>query len=761
MSKKITRLFLIIFLGELFYPLISLAGTYQIDSKTATYEGLVPCGKCVDVSPAVDFTSLPDGIQEATRRYCKVTNGSKVFVFCQFCHFFVMIDGIFKFVLINLVPPIAVLMLVVGGIMFYFAGGRPELVTQGKKLIQAVIIGLVLAYGAYLIIGFVLSAIGAAQVSPIKDVWKGGIFKIRCPIELKPGGVVIGEEEEEKEEEEEALATHFVCENLTCVEKEGGGTDECSKNEDCWHFVCNASSICVKAGGEGQDQCSNENYSCTVECNNGIDDDRDGKIDYPEDSGCSGPGDNDETDTSLGLIACSDGIDNDGDGKIDYPDDPGCETFLDPSELNPNIQCDNGQDDDGDGKVDYRPVQGVGDPGCEDPWDNDERDESTCNDGIDNDNDGLTDMDDPGCLADPTNESNPNKQCDNGQDDDGDGKIDYKIDGSGDPQCENPLDNNEGNGIALCSDGIDNDKDGRTDYPNDPGCLSQDDNSEKNPSGAQCDDGINNDAPQDNLIDFRTDGMGDPQCSGPGDNDEWNGQIEEGEACNTCGEGLFNICDVDECHTLPGINGEGCHFKDGWIPHYCYECGGGDYPVDSCSDYLSQESCEVDPCGVGECLWEGGSCQELVVDPFEGYTLKDIREEQKEHASQPLMDLLSCMKDKLPEEARVISSISDDKILSGDCNRFLCTQDVCVPECETTCSHNCNSCHYGGRNCVNQERFSYAVDFAEEYYCRQIKEAALECNTGAWVNYEGNHVHVSVGKSLCGCNEQGEGNPCP
>lgn len=35
------------------------------------------------------------------------------------------------------------------------------------------------------------------------------------------------------------------------------------------------------------------------------------------------------------LTECNDGIDNDGDGLIDYPADPGCLSLSDTSELNP------------------------------------------------------------------------------------------------------------------------------------------------------------------------------------------------------------------------------------------------------------------------------------------------------------------------------------------------------------------------------------------------------------------------------------------
>jgi len=108
---------------------------------------------------------------------------------------------------------------------------------------------------------------------------------------------------------------------------------------------------------------------------------------------------------------CNDKIDNDGDGYIDFRSkrtivsdepailaggsdgdesegnilsfqlgsDPGCSAVNDISELNPNVQCDDGADNDGDGLVDYN-APGVvvsgdppGDPGCTGPTDTDER----------------------------------------------------------------------------------------------------------------------------------------------------------------------------------------------------------------------------------------------------------------------------------------------------------------------------------------------------------------------------------------------------
>ena len=55
-------------------------------------------------------------------------------------------------------------------------------------------------------------------------------------------------------------------------------------------------------------------------CQNGIDDDRDNLADWPDDPGCASPEDDSE---KSDAIACDDGIDNDGDGKIDMID-AGC-----------------------------------------------------------------------------------------------------------------------------------------------------------------------------------------------------------------------------------------------------------------------------------------------------------------------------------------------------------------------------------------------------------------------------------------------------
>lgn len=106
--------------------------------------------------------------------------------------------------------------------------------------------------------------------------------------------------------------------------------------------------------------------------------------------------------------ACNDGIDNDGDGRTDYPEDPGCASPEDPSELDPLHlpQCADGIDNDGDGRIDFDQngngiVDPEDDPGCLSASSDDERNVvlPQCADGVDNDGDGLTDLADPQCSS--------------------------------------------------------------------------------------------------------------------------------------------------------------------------------------------------------------------------------------------------------------------------------------------------------------------------------------------------------------------------
>jgi hypothetical protein len=77
----------------------------------------------------------------------------------------------------------------------------------------------------------------------------------------------------------------------------------------------------------------------------GLDRDGDGAFDGDERRAGTDP-------ANAGSVegACDDGVDNDGDGWVDFPDDPGCASARATIE---NPGCSNAVDEDGDGAVDF------------------------------------------------------------------------------------------------------------------------------------------------------------------------------------------------------------------------------------------------------------------------------------------------------------------------------------------------------------------------------------------------------------------------
>jgi len=169
MEKVIIFLLLIIFIGNLLFSFSVSAGDFTgYGGKEIHYQGLVPCGKS-EAAPASGDEAAES--EEVTER-------------CEFCHLFVMLDGIIDFVLIGILPWIVILMILIAGIMFYFAGGNPSLLLQAKKLITSVVIGVTIILCAYLIIGTILTVLGVQHWTTL-DQWNDGdgVFNIICPIE--------------------------------------------------------------------------------------------------------------------------------------------------------------------------------------------------------------------------------------------------------------------------------------------------------------------------------------------------------------------------------------------------------------------------------------------------------------------------------------------------------------------------------------------------------------------------------------------------
>jgi hypothetical protein len=124
-----------------------------------------------------------------------------------------------------------------------------------------------------------------------------------------------------------------------------------------------------RADGTGDPECASahDGEGGRTACREPDDPDGDGLINLTDDPGCNDWGDGSE----LGLSTCDNGVDDDGDGRVDYKiggsGDPGCASPVDDSETG-EAACDNDLDDDGDGVRDFR-WDGSGDQDCFGPAD--------------------------------------------------------------------------------------------------------------------------------------------------------------------------------------------------------------------------------------------------------------------------------------------------------------------------------------------------------------------------------------------------------
>jgi hypothetical protein len=226
----------------------------------------------------------------------------------------------------------------------------------------------------------------------------------------------------------------------------------------------------------------------------------------------------------------------------------------------------------------------------------------TCDDGKDNDCNGLMDCNDDfcesddACIRDLSIDGFP--ECNDGIDNDLDGAIDYFFDegcnsltddDEGDVETSGNSDDSDGPVVLFeCNDGIDNDGDGNIDFEGldedgdgvveyyyDKCCESFDDDTEEDCGSTytlptyECLDGIDNDL--DGLIDYPS----DPGCIDTADDSEESTQC--GDGIDNDGDGFIDYCVLasaagcdDNCDSLedtsefPQCNdGEDNDF-DGW-----------------------------------------------------------------------------------------------------------------------------------------------------------------------------------------------------
>ena len=78
--------------------------------------------------------------------------------------------------LLIIIPIIAPIFIVIGGIYLLIARGDPTRFTQGKNVLTAAIIGLIIVYTGWVVLMTILNSLGVAPWTGLGSWWQ-----IECP----------------------------------------------------------------------------------------------------------------------------------------------------------------------------------------------------------------------------------------------------------------------------------------------------------------------------------------------------------------------------------------------------------------------------------------------------------------------------------------------------------------------------------------------------------------------------------------------------
>lgn len=150
---KINKKFIILAGALTLFLFLGTSSFAQTQPSGCPTTGLVPCGNMVCDSNGVCNDTCP----------------------CGFCDLFDMITRIVNFIMIDIVPIVAVLFVAYGGFNYVIAAGDESKLKKAKDIFTTVGIGLLLVYSAWLLVGFALSMIGVATWTGL-----GTWYKIDC-----------------------------------------------------------------------------------------------------------------------------------------------------------------------------------------------------------------------------------------------------------------------------------------------------------------------------------------------------------------------------------------------------------------------------------------------------------------------------------------------------------------------------------------------------------------------------------------------------
>ncbi len=143
-----------------------------------SYEGLVPCGRCLDAEG--EFYSLwLDDLHNCDR------SEDETYIPCDLCHGFIIFDHIISFFLGTLIPIAAMIVIIISGILLMTTGWRgPDKVNKVKKALTGAVIGIVISVFSWAIVTVLIASFMHTDYST--DLMGGG-FEINhiCNLEIE------------------------------------------------------------------------------------------------------------------------------------------------------------------------------------------------------------------------------------------------------------------------------------------------------------------------------------------------------------------------------------------------------------------------------------------------------------------------------------------------------------------------------------------------------------------------------------------------
>jgi len=91
---------------------------------------------------------------------------------CTFCHLFELTNNIIVYLMTCLAPIISGIMLILGGFYLMIAGVDPGKMEQGKQIITAAIVGLIIMFVAWILLNTFFSSLSMAKWTGLGTWWE-------------------------------------------------------------------------------------------------------------------------------------------------------------------------------------------------------------------------------------------------------------------------------------------------------------------------------------------------------------------------------------------------------------------------------------------------------------------------------------------------------------------------------------------------------------------------------------------------------------